>query len=66
MKLIRKAKDLIPECIDEFWKDVPVDKNNLTVDAEQINQIMSYAVMKSGMADLEARIRLIEEFTSED
>lgn len=34
MKLIRRAKDAIPECIDEFWQDVPIDKNNLTLDAE--------------------------------
>ena len=66
MKLIRKAKDMIPECIDEFWKDVPVDKRNLQLDAEQVNAIMSFVVMKTGMPDLEAQIRLIEEFTSEE
>ena len=66
MKLIRKAKNLIPECIDEFWQDVPVDPNLLQLDAEQINAIMAYVVMKAGMADLMGQIRLIEEFTSED
>ena len=29
MKLIRKAKNLIPVCIDEFWHDVPIDRNLL-------------------------------------
>jgi len=52
MKLMRKAKDLIPVCIDEFWQGVPIERNLLQLDAEQINAIMSYVVMKAGMADL--------------
>ena len=66
MKLIKRAKSTIPVCIDEFWEGVPVDKKQLQLDAEQMNSIMSYVVMKAGMADLMGQIRLIEEFTSED
>ena len=66
MKLIKQAKSTIPVCIDEFWEGVPVDKKQLQLDAEQMNSIMSYVVMKAGMADLMGQIRLIEEFTSED
>ena len=57
---------MIPVCIDEFWEGVPVDKKQLQLDAEQMNSIMSYVVMKAGMTDLMGQIRLIEEFTSED
>ena len=66
MKLIKEAKNTIPICIDEFWEGVPVDKKQLQLDAEQINSIMSFVVMKAGMCDLMGQIRLIEEFTSED
>ena len=66
MKLIKEAKNTIPACIDEFWEGVPVDKKQLQLDADQINCIMSYVVMKAGMCDLMGQIRLIEEFTSED
>ena len=45
---------------------MPIDPNLLQLDAEQINGIMAYVVMKAGMADLMGQIRLIEEFTSED
>jgi hypothetical protein len=43
-KKIQEARDLIPICINEFWRglDVPADK--LVLDADQMLTIMTYSV----------------------
>ena len=57
---------MIPMCIDEFWEGLEIDRQDFCLDAEQINLIMCYVVIKSGISDIIGKIRLIEEFTSEE
>jgi hypothetical protein len=61
-----KARDLIPVCINEFWRGIEIPADKLVLDADQMLSIMTYAISQSAMADLSCHLRLIQEFTSTD
>ena len=64
IKQIQEARDLIPICINEFWRGLDVPSDSLVLDADQMLSIMTYSISKSSMTDLHCHIKLIEEFTS--
>ncbi|CDW91387.1 UNKNOWN [Stylonychia lemnae] len=64
IKVIDEAKHCISECIDEFWKGLNLNQDNLMIDADQLVSIVTYSIIKSQMKDLPGQLKLIEEFTS--
>jgi hypothetical protein len=59
LKLFDDVNLLILECIDDFWRGIPVDKSNLIIAAEEMMPIYIYIVIKSKLIDLDAEINFI-------
>ena len=66
IKLLDDVGTLILECIDDFWRGVPVDQSNLVVAAEEMMPIYIFIVLKSKMKDLFAHVSFIREFITDD
>jgi hypothetical protein len=61
---IQEARDLIPICINEFWRGIDVPAEKLILDADQMLSIMTYSLSQSNLHDLSSHLKLIQEFTS--
>lgn len=66
LRLLDDVNDLILESIDDFWKQVPVDKNKLIIAAEEKISIYIYIVVKAKLVDFYSNIWFIREFITED
>ena len=64
--LLDDVNDLILESIDDFWKQVPVDKSKLIIAAEEKISIYIYIVVKAKLIDFYSNIWFIWEFITED
>ena len=65
LKIISEAKSLITHEIDVFYQS-DKRRKHFCLDAEQINRILAYVVLESGLTDLIAVIQLIEDFTTSE
>ena len=65
LKIISEAKSLITHEIDVLYQS-DKRKKHFCLDAEQINRILAYVVLESGLTDLIAVIQLIEDFTTSE
>ncbi len=66
LRLLDDVNDLILESIDDFWKQVPVDKSKLIIAAEEKISIYIYIVIKAKLIDFYSNIWFIWEFITED
>ena len=69
LKIIYEAKSLISHEINAFYSSQITqsdEKRNprKDLDAEQINRILAFVVLKAGITDLVSVIQLIEDFTT--
>ena len=65
LKCIEQARDLIPVCVDDFWQGIPVKKQKLMLDADQMVSILTYSIIQCLITDINGQIKFIEEFTTE-
>ena len=64
IKVIVSLNSIICKAIDDFWKDIPVPKEKLTIDADQYLSILVYIVIKSNTKDMFTHICLSNEFAT--
>eukprot|EP00826_Nyctotherus_ovalis_P061905 TRINITY_DN8864_c0_g1_i2.p1 TRINITY_DN8864_c0_g1~~TRINITY_DN8864_c0_g1_i2.p1 ORF type:complete len:415 (-),score=104.77 TRINITY_DN8864_c0_g1_i2:113-1357(-) len=67
MAKLRSVIDLNPSicrCVDKFWKDIPVSREKLQIDADQYLSILTYIVIKTNVKDLFTHANLANEFAS--
>lgn len=62
-KVIGDARACVSVCIDEFWRGIDIDQENLVLDADQLASILTYCIIKSKFVELPGHIKFIEEFT---
>jgi len=66
MRCITQTTKFIVNCIDEFWKDIPlVDNKKLTLDADELLLIFLYVVLRSKLSELYGHLKLINEFSTD-
>lgn len=54
LKILNDVNVLLLECVDDFWKDVPIDKKNLVIAADDMMPIYIYLVVRAKMTDIYA------------
>ncbi|CDW82331.1 UNKNOWN [Stylonychia lemnae] len=66
MRCITQTSKYIVNCIDVFWKDIPlVDKRKLTLDADELLMIFIYVTLRSKLSELFSHLKLINEFSTD-
>jgi hypothetical protein len=68
MRLITQTTELIVATINDFWKDFLdgelVKSNDITVTAEDLPMICMYVFLQTGMSDLYAHLKMINQFST--
>ena len=65
LKLLGEVNWKIIECIDEFWKDICIDEEQLVITTDQMTLIYLFIVTRSKITDLFAHLKYITEFTTQ-
>jgi len=64
LSAITTLNPAICECINSFWKEIPINKEKLLIDADQYLAILVYIVIKAEAKDLFTHISLANEFAT--
>ncbi len=64
LNAIAKLNGIICKAVDEFWKGIQLDPDNLFIDADQFLCIFVYVIIKSHISDLFTHLNIINEFTT--
>ena len=62
LQCVASLNSVICQCIEDFWKNVPINKEKLSIDADQYLSILVYIVVKSQVSDLFTHITVSNEF----
>jgi hypothetical protein len=65
MRCITQTSRFIVQAIDQFWKGVScINKNKLTLDADQLLMIFIFISIRSKVYELLAHLKFINEFST--
>jgi len=64
LRLMAEVNDAIFECINDFWRGIDIDVEQLVVAADQMVLIYLFIVIRAKVVDLFANIKYISEFTT--
>ena len=66
MRCITQTSKCIVALIDAFWRDIPlIDKQKLTLDADQLLMLFIFVTLRSKVAEILAHLKLINEFSTD-
>lgn len=65
LKLLGEVSQKIIDCIEDFWRNISIDKEQLAVNADQMTLIYLFIVVRSKISDLFAHLKYITEFTTQ-
>lgn len=57
---------IIPKEVGRFWRKIPIPKNHLFIDADNLLGIFTYLVVRAQNPKLLVDVTLIEEFTTKN
>ena len=64
LRLMGEVNDTILEWINEFWKGLNIDEEQLVITTDQMTLIYLYIVARSKIVDFFAHLKYITEFTT--
>jgi hypothetical protein len=64
LKCVSSLNGIICESVDNFWKGINLDSDDLYIDADQFMSIFVFILIKVHMSDLFTHLNMINEFTT--
>lgn len=64
LRLMGEVNDIILEWINQFWKGLNIDEEQLVITTDQMTLIYLYIVARSKIVDFFAHLKYITEFTT--
>ena len=63
LDVLTKLNEYVCDSVDLFWKGIPVDRENLYIDADQLVSIYLYLIIQAGIPDFLVHLAIIDHFT---
>ena len=63
LDVISHINESICAAVDEFWRGIPIEKDKLFIDADQLLSLYIYVIIESRMSDLWVHLALVNQFT---
>lgn len=61
---MREVNDMVLECVNNFWKDLDIDEEQLVIATDQMILIYLYIITRAKIVDMFANLNYITAFTT--